>query len=40
VAPLKPAIDAVKLTTDNLGLEEVVDRLESLANGGPEKGDL
>jgi len=39
VAPLKPADDAVNLPTDDLGLEDVVDRLESLARGAPEKGD-
>jgi cytidylate kinase len=39
VAPLKPASDAVNLPTDNLGLEGVVDRLESLARGVPEMGD-
>lgn len=39
VAPLKPAGDAVILTTDDLGLEGVVDRLESLARGVPQKGD-
>ena len=40
VAPLKPASDAVKLATDDLGLEAVVDRLEFLARGVPEKGDI
>lgn len=31
IAPLRPAKDAVNLPTDDLGLEEVVDRLEALA---------
>ncbi|MBT3941229.1 MAG: (d)CMP kinase [Chloroflexi bacterium] len=33
VAPLKRAADAVDLTTDDLGIDEVVDRLEELARG-------
>jgi len=39
VAPLKPASDAVIVPTDDLELESVVDRLESLARSFPEKGD-
>lgn len=33
VAPLKRADDAIDLPTDDLGLEEVVDRLEMMARG-------
>jgi cytidylate kinase len=33
IAPLMAATDAVTLPTDDLGLQEVVDRLESLARG-------
>lgn len=40
VAPLKPASDAVILPTDDLELEGVVDRLECMARGLPEKGDI
>jgi cytidylate kinase len=36
IAPLKPAEDAVTLPTDDLGLGEVVDRLEMLARGGSQ----
>ncbi len=40
VAPLKRADDAVDLPTDDLGLEEVVDRLEMMARGeAPENAD-
>jgi len=31
VGPLAPAVDAIEVCTDGLSIEEVVDRLESLA---------
>ncbi len=39
VAPLKPANDAVNLPTDDLGLEQVVNRIEALASGGLDGSD-